>query len=98
MGNDLALLVQVVMLDLSGGNQPRSVEHEISGQFFFAHLSEMGGIRTIITAHNQQQVHWHIQQFSQRVLSLLRGTANGVEKSEILLGKLRSVAIDNGPS
>src|SRR6266498_5812603 len=57
----------------------------------------MGCVRTVITAYNQQQVHWHVQQFAQRILSLLCRAADRVEKSKVLLCKLRSVSIDNGP-
>src|SRR5437868_4041024 len=58
----------------------------------------MGCVRTIITAHDQQEIHWHIEQFSQRILSLLSGAADGIEKSKILLRKLGPVSIDNRPS
>src|SRR5439155_26149371 len=58
----------------------------------------MSGVRTIITAYHQQYVDWHIEQFSQRILSLLCCTADRVEKSKIFLRKLGPVSIDNGPS
>src|SRR4029077_11954652 len=58
----------------------------------------MGCVRTIITPDDQQQIHWHIEQFSQRILSLLCRAADGIEKSEILLRKLGPVSIGNRPS
>jgi len=98
MRNHFALFVQVVVLDLRSGNQSRSVEHEIGRQFFFAHLGQMRCVRTIITTYDQQQVHWHIEQFAQRILSLLRCAADRVEKPKILLGEVGPVSIDNRPS
>src|SRR5262249_34890481 len=50
--NDLAFLVQIVMLDLGAGHQSRRVEYKVSGQFFFAHLSQMRCVRAIVTTHN----------------------------------------------
>src|SRR4029077_12022788 len=58
----------------------------------------MGCVRTIITPDDQQEIHWHIEQFSQRILSLLCCAADGIEKSKILLRKLGPVSIDNRPS
>ena len=37
----------------------------------------------------------NIEQFAQRILPFLRGAADRVEETEILLGQLRSVAIDD---
>src|SRR5438874_3756363 len=56
----------------------------------------MRRVRAIVTAHHQQKIHWDIEQFAQCILPLLRGPADCVEESEILLSKLRAVAIDNG--
>src|SRR5437016_9398112 len=58
----------------------------------------MGCVRTIITAHDQQEIHWNIEQFSQRILSLLSGAADGIEESKILLRKVGPVSIDNRAS
>ena len=83
MRNHFAFLVQIVMLDLRGGNQPRSVEHKIGGQFFFAHLRQVRRVRAVVTAHDQQQIHWHVEQFAQRILPLLSGAADRVEETKI---------------
>src|SRR5712692_2100452 len=44
MRNYFAFLVQIVMLDFGGRDEPRSIEHEISGQLLFAHLGEMRSV------------------------------------------------------
>src|SRR5215475_15267624 len=54
----------------------------------------MGCVGAIVTAHDQQQVHRNVQQFAQRILPFLSGTADRIKESEIFFSKLRSVSIN----
>src|SRR5205085_2773518 len=95
MGNYFTLLVQIVMLDLGRGDQTRSIQNKISGQFFFAHFGEVRGIGAVVTAHHQQQIHRNVEQFAQRILPLLGRAADGIEKSKILRRFFHAITIDD---
>src|SRR5687767_1991579 len=65
-------LVQIVMDDPFARFEPAGVPNEISGQLSLTHLREMGGIRTVVSADDQQELEWFRQHVAQRVLALLR--------------------------
>src|SRR5438067_5591269 len=60
MGNDFALLVQIVMFDLILGNEPRSVQNKIGRQLFLAHFREVRRVRAVVTADDEKQIHFHV--------------------------------------
>ena len=84
------------MLDLGRRNQPGRVEHEIRGQFFLAHLSEMRCVRAVVTADNKQKVHLDIEELAQCILAFLGCAANGIKEPEVFSRQLGSVPVNNG--
>ena len=94
-GNYFLLLMQIVVLDLLRREQPRRIQNKICRQSFLSHLGQVRSVGTVVTAHDDEEVHLHIEQFAQRVLAFLGGAANRVKESEIFRTFLGSVAIDN---
>ena len=56
-------------------------------------LDEVGGVRAVVTADDEQQVHWVAQHLEERVLPLLGGAADGVEYLE---GRIVTITLDDG--
>ena len=52
-------------------------------QLRFGDLDEVGGVRAVIAADDEQQVHRFAQHLEQGVLAFLGGAADGVEDLEV---------------
>ena len=85
MRSDLALLVQVVVLDLARGDETRGIQDEVGRQLFLTHLREVRSVGAVVAANDEEQIHLHVEQFAQRILPFLRSAANRVEEAEVEL-------------
>src|SRR6516165_7814278 len=94
--NDLPFLVQIVVCNLFGRLQLASTPHKVGWHFRFTHFGKVRSIGAVIAAHDEQQVHLFEKQLSQRILPLLRSTANRVEESKIFRSELWAVPFNNG--
>src|SRR5579862_1072622 len=82
-GYDFLFQPQIVVDYLVGRFQPAGVADEVGGHFFLAHLRQVGGVRAVVAAYDEQEIGFLGEHFAQGVLPFLRGAADGVEKAEI---------------
>ena len=61
------------------------IEDEVGRQLLLGHVRQVRRVGTVVTPDHEHQVRRSIQHFAQRILPLLRGTANGVEDTEVLV-------------
>ena len=59
------------------------IADEEGREFLFPDFDEVRGVRTVVAADDQQKVERFVEQLKQRILSILRGAADGVEIPEV---------------
>ena len=88
--------MQIKMNDLCEALQALSGADEEGGKLFLTNLNKVRGVGAVVASDDEQHVHGLAQHVEQGVLSLLSGTANGVEYLEILLSCFVTIAINDG--
>src|SRR5262245_38956420 len=78
---DVASYVLIVLPDFLLVDESSGVENELGCQLFFGHLGEVRSVGGVVTTDDEKQVHLHVEQFSQSVLSFLSCAADRVEET-----------------
>lgn len=75
--------VDVEVGDGFQGVEAGGVADEEGGELLFADFDEVGGVRAVVSADDEKEVHGFAEHFEESVLAFLSGSADGIEDLEV---------------
>lgn len=78
------MLVEIEMNDFLEGFDLRGIANEEGGEFLFADFDEVCCIGGVVSADDEQNIHFCFKHFKERVLAFLGGTADGIENEKVI--------------
>lgn len=81
---ELLVAMDIEVADFVLGEDAGGVSNEPGGNFFLSNFDQMGGVRAVVASDDEEEIERFVEELKEGILSVLSGSADGVEIAEIL--------------